>query len=354
MAPTPCSPSPVELCSGVDALYVSAQGTIPQTLLTELELGRADAEAAALPLAFELGGYPFKIQPTAFQKYRWSVAHELARFGFTASEHLPAVRIQPTAVALHSLGPRGLLLWIANVLDAAGIQASLHVARLDLHADWQNIEIKANERSNFVTYSDRRSLYEVGEEMSGLSFGKRGGKMFARIYDKTLQAREKGDDWWPDVWGARYDPDGQVLRIEFEFTRSGLVEFGIDTPEEALDRSSALWAYATGSWLSLRVPTNDETRSRWPIDPRWEQIARSSLAGGCAPAERIRAGQREGTLRTFRKLATGVLSSMAIPMGTSDLPDTLTAAEAELRLYEHISGREFADRVAEKRQRKLP
>ncbi len=79
-----------------------------------------------------------------------------------------------------------------------------------------------------------------------------------------------------------------------------------------------------------------------------------ALRERCAPAERIRAGEREGTLRTFRKLATGVLSSMAVPMGTADLPDTLTAAEAELRLYELISGRQFADRVAEKRQRKLP
>ena len=57
-----------------------------------------------------------------------------------------------------------------------GIHAVLHVSRLDLHSDWQGIEIKANERSNFVTYSDRRALYEVAEEMSGLNFGSRGAQ----------------------------------------------------------------------------------------------------------------------------------------------------------------------------------
>lgn len=294
------------------------------------------------------------MQPTAWQKYRWSLTHELARVGFTASEHLPAIRIQPTAIALHALGPDGLVLWVRNVLDAAGVDATLHVSRLDLHADWQGIEIKANERSNFVTYSDRRSLYEVAEEMSGLAFGKRGGKLHARIYDKSREANDKGHDWWPDVWGSNYDPNQKVIRVEFEFTRSGLVEFGVDTPDDAFDRAPALWAYATGSWLSLRRPTNDETRSRWPVDPRWQLIQRSSLSGGSAPAERIRAGEREGTLRTFRKLATGVLSSMAVPMGTQDLPDTLHAAEAELRLYELVSQRGFADRVAEKRQRRQP
>lgn len=45
---------------------------------------------------------------------------------------------------------------------------------------------------------------------------------------------------------------------------------------------------------------------------------------------------------------------MAIPLGTDDIGDTLTAVEDELLLYERISGRTFPDRIAEKRQRSMP
>jgi hypothetical protein len=31
-------------------------------------------------------------------------------------------------------------------------------------------------------------------------------------------------------------------RVEFEFTRDGLREFGIDTPEQTFDQLDALWA----------------------------------------------------------------------------------------------------------------
>ena len=46
------------------------------------------------------------------------------------------VRFQPSAIALHSIGPQGLILWAENFLDACGVEASLHVSRLDLHGDW--------------------------------------------------------------------------------------------------------------------------------------------------------------------------------------------------------------------------
>ena len=41
---------PVELLSGVDALYLSAQGESPSSLLTELDQLRTTAEAADLPI----------------------------------------------------------------------------------------------------------------------------------------------------------------------------------------------------------------------------------------------------------------------------------------------------------------
>ena len=204
-----------ELCSGIDALYLSGIGATPVGLLDELDVSKAEAVESGAPVDSVLGGYPVRVIGTAMGKYRYCVAHELARFGFTPSETLPAVRVQPTSHALHGLGPQGTIAWVRGVLANAGIDVRLQVARLDLHSDWHGLWIEAEERSNFVTYSDRRSLYEVAEDLSGLNFGKRGAPLYARLYDKTREMEAKGDDWWLDVWGSAYRRGERVLRVEF-------------------------------------------------------------------------------------------------------------------------------------------
>jgi len=280
------SPShpPVELASGIDALYLSARGTVPDVLLDELDAYKNTARNTETPVDATLGGYPVRVLGSGWGKYRYCAVHPLARIGITRSERLPSVRIQPTAIALHSIGAAGTVLFVRNVLDAAGIHdATLSVSRLDLHSDWQRLWIGADERTSFVTYSNRRALYEVDDQLSGLNFGKRGAPVYARIYDKTREASDHGHDYWPELWGPDYDPDQPVMRIEFEFTRDGLREFCVDTPEDAFDMTGPLWAYATQQWLTLRIPTSDDTRSRWPLDPRWAAVQRSSLVGASIP-----------------------------------------------------------------------
>ena len=55
----------VELCSGIDALYLSAQGTARASLFADLEAARCAAEAAELPVDCTLGGYSVKVKPHA-------------------------------------------------------------------------------------------------------------------------------------------------------------------------------------------------------------------------------------------------------------------------------------------------
>lgn len=346
------SAPPVELTSGIDALYLSARGDVPGVLLDELDQHKQAATEAESPVDASLGGYPVQVRGHGWGKYRYCVEHQLAKLGITPSTTLPAVRIQPTSLALHSLGPAGTVLWVRNVLDAAGIDARLQVSRLDLHADWQRLWIDAEERSNFVTYSNRRALYEVDDTLSGLNVGARGGALYARIYDKTRELERKGDDWWQELWGDKYDPELPVLRVEFEFSRDGLREFGIDTPEDAFENVGPLWAYATGQWLSLRVPTDDATRSRWPVDRRWQAVQRATLAGNSLPAVRMIAGEHAGTLRRLLPQLVGYLAAAAVPLGTTDLDDTFGALAPHVLRYGQRTGTEFAARVDEKRRQR--
>lgn len=82
----------------------------------------------------------------SFGKYRYAVQHDLALFGFSPSEKLPAVCVQPTSLAIHSLGPATLVEWVRDFLDLIGANVTLTVARLDLHSDWQGFWIEADER----------------------------------------------------------------------------------------------------------------------------------------------------------------------------------------------------------------
>lgn len=148
----------VELASGVDALYLSGRAELPADLLADLDGARSEAAEEGQARDALLGGYPVRVLPSSWLKYRYCVQHELARIGFTPSTKLPAIRVQATSLAIHALGPETTVLWVRNLLDAAGIDAHLQVARLDLHSDWQGFWIDAEERSNFVSYANRRAL----------------------------------------------------------------------------------------------------------------------------------------------------------------------------------------------------
>jgi hypothetical protein len=340
-----------ELASGVDALYLSGRGALPRVLLDQLDGLKGAAADTGGPVDVALCGYPVRVLGSGWGKYRYYAVHELARVGFTPSDALPCVRVQPTSLGLHALGPDVMVLWVRNLLDALGIDAVLQVARLDLHADFHGLDIAADQRSNFVGYSNRRALYEVDEALSGLNFGTRGGALYARIYDKTRELDGKGDDWWLDIWGSRYDPARPVIRVEYEFSRDGLREFGLDTPEDVFAQMAALWAYAACVWLSLRVPTSDDTRSRWPVDPRWQAVQRATLAGNALPADRIKAGQALGALRNLMPQLVGSLTSAAAHLGTDDLDATVHALMPHMARFEAQTGASFAERVAEKRRR---
>jgi len=347
----PPSHQPRELASGVDALYLSGRGDIPDSILADVDALKTRALEVGSKVDWTLGGYPVRVKPGRFGSYRYAIEHELALFGLTPSDSLPAVRVQPTSLALHSLGPELTVMWVRNVLDAAGIDAVLSVARLDLHSDWQGLWIDAEERRNFVTYSDKRALYEVADDLSGLNFGQRGGAIYARLYDKSREQERKGDDWWPDVWGEAFDPAQRVLRVEFEFNRDGLRECGVNTPEEAFDQVGPLWAYAASKWLTLRVPTDDDTRSRWPIDDRWVAVQRATLAGNSIPAERVRSGQTAGSMRKLLPALVGYLTNAAVLLGTTDLATTCRAVQPFVDAYEQQTGLSFAQRCADKASR---
>jgi hypothetical protein len=270
----------LELASGVDALYLSGHATPLPGVFDRLDRLRDEAAETGYEVRDRLEDIEFLVAGHGFGKYHYLLRHEYGQVGLTKSRALPTVRIQPRTEFLHGAGPLGAVRWFEGALWPIVGPMHISVSRLDLHADWQGWVLSGEDRRSFVCRAEQRDLYETGEALTGLQFGRRNtGTVCARIYDKSREQREKGTDFWLDVWGNRCDRTRPVLRVEFEFARAGLRQFDIDTPHDAMAKMGALWAYATSEWLTYRCPTADSTRSRWPLAPEWRDVQRATLRG---------------------------------------------------------------------------
>lgn len=158
-----------------------------------------------------------------------------------------------------------------------------------------------------------------------------------------------GADYWPKIWGDRYDASRPVHRVEFELGRTGLREYGIDTPDDAIAAAGALWASLTETWLTCRSPTADETRSRWPLAPEWLAVQRASIRGNAAGIDRIRDGKRAGSLRRLMPRLVGDLTSFAVIVGAEKLSDTLSMLVPAIHNDEAERHYRFAEKIADRR-----
>ena len=164
MIPPPTSDRPhgsqlVELASGIDALYLSGRAAIRASYISYLTDLRARAEDTDNGLPCFLGGEEFRIAPHAFGKYRFCLIHTFGRVGLTASEKLPAIRIQPKAEFLHGAGAAGMVNFFRNILEQEFGPTLLTVSRIDLHSDWQGWALGGDDRHR-IALGDALSLLD--------------------------------------------------------------------------------------------------------------------------------------------------------------------------------------------------
>jgi hypothetical protein len=339
-----------ELASGVDALYLSGRGVIRAGVVEALEEIRAIAVQVSQPLPTVIDVLTLTVAPHGWGKYRYLCDYPGVRIGITTSRHLPTVRLQPRSEYLHGAGPEQVVADVGELITHLVDGAVFSVNRVDLYADWQHWILTAADREHFVGQADMARTYVQGLELSGFDFGTRAShSMVGRIYDKTLDIRRTGSTWWHRVWGDRYQPGSPVHRVEFEFSRAVLREFGLSTPAEVLAARADLWAYASEEWLTHRNPTADQTRSRWPVSADWVRIQHPSLRAEPIGVQRLRHAKRAGSIRRLLPAITGYLASFAALAGTTGIDDTLDALSGPVRDYETISQTRFTERVERRR-----
>ena len=341
----------IELASGIDALYLTGRASLPSELIERLEIVRAEAVALEGEITIDFGGENLRLAPYAWGRHRFCLIHRFGRIGLTASSSLPAIRVQPRAEFLHGQGPRGVVKWFDELLTKECGPVVFTVSRLDLFADFKGLRLAEEQRHHFVTRAVESVSYEANEEFTGLQFGKRvSGGVSARLYDKTKEIENSGSAYWFDIWQVRDESSLTVLRVEFELGREALREFGVNTPSEALDAAGSLWGYLTVQWLSLRTPTADHTRSRWPVAPEWEVVSRASIREDDWGIARMCAGKQRGQLAILMPSLVGYLSNFAALTDCVVQEELLTQLDAHLKRYQSSTQLSMEHRIWRKRR----
>ncbi|MEX1207445.1 MAG: hypothetical protein WEE36_02400 [Acidimicrobiia bacterium] len=339
-----------ELASGIDSMYLSGRAVLPEAFVDRLERARGRALDGREPVGFDLGGVEFGLTPFGWGRYPYRLSHEYGLIGFTPSEHLPAVRVQPKAQLLHGIGPAATVDTFSSVVSTvASVEWS--VARADLFADVQGFWPGANTRERFVCRARTLATFEEAGDLTGFQFGKRrGGGITARMYEKSGQARKTGADYWFEMWGEKYRPGEPVARVEIEFGRKVLHQCEIESPDDLFSNLAGLWGYGT-EWLSYRQPTADKTRSRAPVAPEWEAIRNVSLRDRAVTVQRTTSSKKAATERQIIQGLCGYLSSFAAIRNVDSIGASLDLIDPVLRDYERETGIPFSARVHKKRQK---
>lgn len=123
---------------------------------------------------------------------------------------------------------------------------------------------------DFVTMSSKDAQYRENGAVQTFTFGRSDAVL--RVYDKVAEIEQQSEKVWLfALWGQ----DRNVWRIEYQVRKDLLREYGILTFEHLARGIKPLLRYLAAEHDTLRVPSNDSNRSRWPLHPLWTSVQRA-------------------------------------------------------------------------------
>jgi hypothetical protein len=391
------SKTPVRmLLAGPDTLYFSCDLPISEVMRNRLNEEKGTAQALAEERRVHCpewlgaricpqgakGGYTFLIETEDFS---------IKLLG-ERIQNRPSVYIEMRSYALHTHpeGPQGAcraaLAWVREKLyadqpsrlvnDAISFEAA-KLSRADVHLDYQggyapSLDNVSDELRCFIRPGKTKgALYFQGSRPTGYAFGK--GHVQARLYNKTLETKEKANDSYPALLLAKngevYDPEQDVWRLEFQLRREGAKGFKLyASPEEDDDeaeieaelaaeelqhiatlprffaRMNELVLFLTQHWLRLVEDSGSANRSRWPIHPTWIALReRFAIVAQAQPLNEdqrrlVRGSRYSGKNRLLRRMALGVVKSLEV----EDASPTSAALLTLQRWMERVVEKEVA------------
>lgn len=242
---------------------------------SKAKIRQANNEEAEL---LEIDNMTWQVLSNGKEGYAYILHNELYELDFaqfrSKNKSFFPVFIKIKSQALWSMSPayawKHICSWISNNIGEILID---RISRIDLCCHTDEFYLENSETADFKGQFYIDNTYRYRRQISAIYFGSSStGKVYGRIYDKTLEvAQKKQKTWFYDIWQNAGMNIEKVWNIEFQVSREYLKEHCIDSVHDAFERLGTMWQYCTEYWLVKIVPDNANI-SRCSIDDRWKPI----------------------------------------------------------------------------------
>ncbi|MBN8223486.1 MAG: hypothetical protein J0L89_01550 [Xanthomonadales bacterium] len=346
---------------GVDSLYLSFPGAIEPELavcLQECKLKAQDSNEHVIAMAgIGIGDHQFLVLPRGRGRFAFVLEDNWfsIQLANASAGQLPLALVQVRSEYLTAVGPDEAIRVISGLVAGMGrVDGPGRISRIDLYADFGTAFPLADfPGSHWVKRSKKRSIHEECDEVTGISFGS-GNEVSARLYDKTRELLKSGKDYLKPLWASEgWDGHSQVWRMEFQIRREGLPDPMKDAAAASLELCGNLWRYLCTDWLRLAVPSDsDDTRSRWPTHPLWDDLSRLwDIDPEAPPLTRVEKTRAPTDDYLFRAGIAGLTSFMARE-GIEDVGEGLGEFLHALEAYYDNPARQIPEGLQEYAYRK--
>ena len=258
------------LASGLDSLYVAYFIEIPFGTLDWDELGfqkeKVKQKRKETFSEIQLGCERFALKPYGRKPYTFILSNR--DYEIALSENMqPRCTVQFSSEALWKYGLDTLIDRLTRWFDSMGF---VHT-RPDVvfRADWAfdyDMPLVDFTPDHFVTRAVKEGAWRARRELQSVQFGK--GAVVVRAYDKIAEiAEQSGKAWFYPIWGQSEN----VWRVEFQVRSERLQAGAIHSTDDLRLHQNDLLRELL-SHTTLRVPSSDSNRSRWPWHPLWNAL----------------------------------------------------------------------------------
>ncbi len=262
------------LMCGLDSLYVGYYVDTVSSSLDFEELAYQKAlrsEDRGLELEpLLVGSETFLLRPYGAHPYKYVLSCESWEVKLT-ERMLPNLYVKFSSKALWLHGYLALDLRFREWLESLRLRSTRResVSRADWAFDFHvpNADFDAD---HFVSRATKDCTWRKHKGTQTIQFGTT--ETLVRVYDKVSEINEQGGkSWFFQLWGVSED----VWRIEVQVRGLRLKAGGIRNLDDLSCMSGDLLREILGTHTSLRAPTKDPNRSRWPIAPIWRELLAS-------------------------------------------------------------------------------
>lgn len=282
--------TPKLLIKGLDSLYVSCDVDTSTSRLDWEELAylreKIQQERSEKFSVLRLGSETFALRPFGKHPYKFILSNRHFEIRLAERMH-PACFVQFSSEGLWTQGVsrlwERLCRWFKS-MDIRFIRKEV-ISRADWAFDFdlRALDFKPD---HFVSRAHKDAAWRELGNLQSLQFGH--GEVVIRIYDKVAEVRQQsGKEWLFELWGQSEN----VHRIEFQVRGPRLREAGIQSLADLKTLGGDILRELATAHTSLRRPTGDSNRSRWPLHPLWSALL-----------DAIASLPQEGLVRDYRPL----------------------------------------------------